>query len=177
MNKRRKLKNKRRRSLPRPHDFFDAQTLDAIRHRAICFNLSAHIESLGKGHSVVFHSTVIAKRKEDSGKIKLLLHWMPEDILPDVWVNESERHQLKTKFRAAPCPCSTLGVQAASACPSASLPPTPCGFSWCLCFFHCLFPAVCFPLPWVRSRLLFLCRILVSSPLQPPILCRWGVGL
>ncbi|KAI2564731.1 AE binding protein 2, partial [Homo sapiens] len=83
--------------LARPHDFFDAQTLDAIRHRAICFNLSAHIESLGKGHSVVFHSTVIAKRKEDSGKIKLLLHWMPEDILPDVWVNESERHQLKTK--------------------------------------------------------------------------------
>ncbi|KAJ6666242.1 hypothetical protein lerEdw1_000514 [Lerista edwardsae] len=97
MNKRRKLKNKRRRSLPRPHDFFDAQTLDAIRHRAICFNLSAHIESLGKGHSVVFHSNVIAKRKEDSGKIKLLLHWTPEDILPDVWVNESERHQLKTK--------------------------------------------------------------------------------
>ncbi|XP_063165041.1 zinc finger protein AEBP2 isoform X2 [Candoia aspera] len=120
MNKRRKLKNKRRRSLrlvpdcagellttdkrigvvtrhARPHDFFDAQTLDAIRHRAICFNLSAHIESLGKGHSVVFHSTVIAKRKEDSGKIKLLLHWTPEDILPDVWVNESERHQLKTK--------------------------------------------------------------------------------
>lgn len=44
--------------LARPHDFFDAQTLDAIRHRAICFNLSAHIESLGKGHSVVFHSTV-----------------------------------------------------------------------------------------------------------------------
>ncbi|XP_062839235.1 zinc finger protein AEBP2 isoform X2 [Anolis carolinensis] len=80
MNKRRKLKNKRRRSLPRPHDFFDAQTLDAIRHRAICFNLSAHIESLGKGHSVVFHSTVMAKRKEDSGKIKLLLHWTPEDI-------------------------------------------------------------------------------------------------
>ncbi|XP_058045648.1 zinc finger protein AEBP2 isoform X3 [Ahaetulla prasina] len=97
MNKRKKLKNKRRRSLPRPHDFFDTQTLDAIRHRAICFNLSAHIESLGKGHSVVFHSTVIAKRKEDSGKVKLLLHWTPEDILPDVWVNESERHQLKTK--------------------------------------------------------------------------------
>uniref|UniRef100_A0ACB8FMA1 Zinc finger protein aebp2 n=1 Tax=Sphaerodactylus townsendi TaxID=933632 RepID=A0ACB8FMA1_9SAUR len=140
MNKRRKLKNKRRRSLhlflatsvhsdiltfrftlsitrlancgtepkllvvlnseyglARPHDFFDAQTLDAIRHRAICFNLSAHIESLGKGHSVVFHSTVMAKRKEESGKVKLLLHWTPEDILPDVWVNESERHQLKTK--------------------------------------------------------------------------------
>ncbi|XP_074978065.1 zinc finger protein AEBP2 isoform X1 [Caretta caretta] len=98
MNKRRKLKNKRRRSLPRPHDFFDAQTLDAIRHRAICFNLSAHIESLGKGHSVVFHSTVIAKRKEESGKIKLLLHWTPEDIFsvsqlvvcksmnPTVWI-------------------------------------------------------------------------------------------
>ncbi|KAM4675279.1 zinc finger protein AEBP2 isoform 2-T2 [Discoglossus pictus] len=114
LNKRRKLKNKRKRTLPaslgtspyatttvqlkaRPHDFFDAQTLDAIRHRAICFNLSAQIESLGNGHSVVFHSTVVAKRKEDSGKIKLLLHWTPEDILPDVWINESERHQLKTK--------------------------------------------------------------------------------
>lgn len=82
----------------RPHDFFDAQTLDAIRHRAICFNLCAQIESLGNGHSVVFHSTVIAKRKEDSGKIKLLLHWTPEDILPDAWVNESDRHQLKTKI-------------------------------------------------------------------------------
>uniref|UniRef100_A0A8C5QNE7 Zinc finger protein AEBP2 n=1 Tax=Leptobrachium leishanense TaxID=445787 RepID=A0A8C5QNE7_9ANUR len=97
LNKRRKLKNKRKRSLPRPHDFFDAQTLDAIRHRAICFNLSAQIESLGNGNSVVFHSTVIAKRKEETGKIKLLLHWTPEDILPDVWVNESERHLMKTK--------------------------------------------------------------------------------
>ncbi|KAF3704831.1 Zinc finger protein AEBP2 Adipocyte enhancer-binding protein 2 -like protein [Channa argus] len=97
LNKRRKLKNKYRRSLPRPHDFFDAQTMDAIRHRAICLNLATHIESLGNGHSVVFHSTVIARRKEDSGKVKLLLHWTPEDILPDVWVNESDRLQQKTK--------------------------------------------------------------------------------
>lgn len=42
----------------RPHDFFDAQTMDAIRHRAICLNLTTHIESVGNGHSVVFHSTV-----------------------------------------------------------------------------------------------------------------------
>ncbi|KAJ8381721.1 hypothetical protein SKAU_G00024990 [Synaphobranchus kaupii] len=97
LNKRRKLKNKHRRSLPRPHDFFDAQTMDAIRHRAICLNLATHMESLGHGHSVVFHSTVIARRKEDSGKVKVLLHWTPEDILPDVWVNETDRPQLKTK--------------------------------------------------------------------------------
>ncbi|XP_036376102.1 zinc finger protein AEBP2-like [Megalops cyprinoides] len=97
LNKRRKLKNKRRRSLPRPHDFFDAQTMDAIRHRAICLNLATHIDSQGNGHSVVFHSTVIARRKEDSGKVKVLLHWTPEDILPDVWVNETDRPQLKTK--------------------------------------------------------------------------------
>lgn len=44
----------------RPHDFFDAQTMDAIRHRAICLNLATHIESVGNGHSVVFHSTVCA---------------------------------------------------------------------------------------------------------------------
>ncbi|XP_072291343.1 zinc finger protein aebp2-like isoform X2 [Eucyclogobius newberryi] len=97
LNKRKKLKNKRRCSLPRPHDFFDAQTMDAIRHRAICLNLTTHIESVGNGHSVVFHSTVLAKRKEGSGKVKVLLHWTPEDILPDVWVNETERTQLKTK--------------------------------------------------------------------------------
>ncbi|XP_077371980.1 zinc finger protein aebp2-like [Festucalex cinctus] len=97
LNKRKKLKNKRRCSLPRPHDFFDAQTMDAIRHRAICLNLSTHIESVGNGHSVVFNSTVLAKRKEGSGKVKVLLHWTPEDILPDVWVNETEQSQLKTK--------------------------------------------------------------------------------
>ncbi|KAM6985221.1 zinc finger protein AEBP2 isoform 2-T2 [Aplochiton taeniatus] len=103
LNKRKKLKNKRRRSLlcclppARPHDFFDAQTMDAIRHRAICLNLATHIESLGNGHSVVFHSTVVARRKEDSGKVKVLLHWTPEDILPDVWVSESDRPQQKTK--------------------------------------------------------------------------------
>ncbi|XP_056243731.1 zinc finger protein aebp2-like [Seriola aureovittata] len=97
LNKRKKLKNKRRCSLPRPHDFFDAQTMDAIRHRAICLNLATHIESVGNGHSVVFHSTVLARRKEGSGKVKVLLHWTPEDILPDVWVNETERCQLKTK--------------------------------------------------------------------------------
>uniref|UniRef100_A0A3Q2GFL0 Zinc finger protein AEBP2-like n=1 Tax=Cyprinodon variegatus TaxID=28743 RepID=A0A3Q2GFL0_CYPVA len=97
LNKRKKLKNKRRWSLPRPHDFFDVQTMDALRHRAICLNLTTHIESGGNGHSVVFHSTVLAKRKEGTGKVKVLLHWTPEDILPDVWVNETERSQLKTK--------------------------------------------------------------------------------
>ncbi|XP_064198895.1 zinc finger protein AEBP2 isoform X2 [Anguilla rostrata] len=97
LSRRRKLKNKHRRALQRPHDFFDAQTMDAIRHRAICLNLATHMESLGHGHSVVFHSTVIARRKEDSGKVKVLLHWTPEDILPDVWVNETDRQQLKTK--------------------------------------------------------------------------------
>ncbi|XP_031138900.1 zinc finger protein AEBP2 isoform X3 [Sander lucioperca] len=101
LNKRKKLKNRRRCTLPRPHDFFDAQTMDAIRHRAICLNLATHIESVGNGHSVVFHSTtctscfrakkgpqfyfmshspVLARRKEGSGKVKVLLHWTPEDI-------------------------------------------------------------------------------------------------
>ncbi|KAK5604704.1 Zinc finger protein aebp2 [Crenichthys baileyi] len=96
-NKRKKLKSKRRWSLPRPQDFFDVQTMDTLRQRAICLNLATHIESGGNGHSVVFHSTVLAKRKEGTGKMKVLLHWTPEDILPDVWVNETERSQLKTK--------------------------------------------------------------------------------
>ncbi|KAF3855016.1 hypothetical protein F7725_023071 [Dissostichus mawsoni] len=105
LNKRKKLKNKRRCSLPRPHDFFDAQTMDAIRHRAICLNLATHIESGQRpqcglpqhGESVQLHHFVLARRKEGSGKVKVLLHWTPEDILPDVWVTETERSQLKTK--------------------------------------------------------------------------------
>ncbi|KAJ8002604.1 hypothetical protein DPEC_G00160620 [Dallia pectoralis] len=105
LNKRKKRTqlNKRRRSLlsplppARPHDFFDAQTMDAIKHRAISLNLATCMDSTGNGHSVVFTSTVMARRKEGSGKIKVLLHWTPEDILPDVWVNETERCQLETK--------------------------------------------------------------------------------
>ncbi|KAL0968712.1 hypothetical protein UPYG_G00270650 [Umbra pygmaea] len=105
LNKRKKRTqmNKRRRSLlsplppARPHDFFDAQTMDAIRHRAICLNLATRMESTGNGHSVVFHSTVMARRTEGSGKVKVLLHWTPEDILPDVWVNETDCCHQKTK--------------------------------------------------------------------------------
>ncbi|KAK7833960.1 hypothetical protein U0070_004941 [Myodes glareolus] len=84
MNKRRKLKNKRRRSLPRPHDFFDAQTLDAIRHRAICFNLSAHIESLGKGHSVVFHSTNNATEEVEENSDKKNVQFVFKQTVNDI---------------------------------------------------------------------------------------------
>lgn len=59
----------------RPHDFFDAQTMDAIRHRAICLNLATHIESVGNGHSVVFHSTVSLCAEHF-----LVSHWLPVSI-------------------------------------------------------------------------------------------------
>uniref|UniRef100_A0AAZ3QR43 AEBP2-like C-terminal SH3 domain-containing protein n=1 Tax=Oncorhynchus tshawytscha TaxID=74940 RepID=A0AAZ3QR43_ONCTS len=79
----------------RPHDFFDTQTMDAIRHRAICLNLPTHTR---RAPPVFFFlSRVMARRREGSGKVKVLLHWTPEDILPDVWVNETERSQLNTK--------------------------------------------------------------------------------
>ncbi|KAG7231124.1 hypothetical protein INR49_027164 [Caranx melampygus] len=122
LNKRKKLKNKRRCSLPRPHDFFDAQTMDAIRHRAICLNLATHIESVGNGHSVVFHSTTLGPNGPSQAwgdgaelwgfcgvwPVGLLTRQsnsvmcLPEGKrglarLPDVWVNETERCQLKTK--------------------------------------------------------------------------------
>ncbi|XP_069384696.1 zinc finger protein AEBP2-like isoform X3 [Paralichthys olivaceus] len=100
LNKRKKLKNKRRCSLPRPHDFFDAQTMDAIRHRAICLNLATHIESVGNGHSVVFHSTVLARRKEGSGKVKVLLHWTPEDIHSTRWLDQAWHPEFDLVSRA-----------------------------------------------------------------------------
>uniref|UniRef100_A0A8C8ITV1 AEBP2-like C-terminal SH3 domain-containing protein n=1 Tax=Oncorhynchus tshawytscha TaxID=74940 RepID=A0A8C8ITV1_ONCTS len=78
----------------RPHDFFDTQTMDAIRHRAICLNLPTHTRRAPATDTVW---CFIARRREGSGKVKVLLHWTPEDILPDVWVNETERSQLNTK--------------------------------------------------------------------------------
>uniref|UniRef100_UPI00358FB88B zinc finger protein AEBP2 isoform X2 n=1 Tax=Myxine glutinosa TaxID=7769 RepID=UPI00358FB88B len=95
--KRRRQRGKRRFSLPKPDDFFDSQTMDMIRHRLVCFNLATQLDSQGGGNSVVFNSTVVARRKDESGKVKVLLHWMPEDILPDVWVSEGECPAMKTK--------------------------------------------------------------------------------
>ncbi|CAM9101566.1 unnamed protein product [Lampetra fluviatilis] len=93
-----RLRCKRRFSLPKPDDFFDAQMMDTIRHRLMSFNLNTQVDSQGGGHSVVFHSAVVARRKDETGKVKVLLHWTPEDILPDVWVSENDSLEFRTKL-------------------------------------------------------------------------------
>ncbi|KAK8784786.1 hypothetical protein V5799_008849 [Amblyomma americanum] len=42
------------------------------------------------GSTVTFHGTVVARRKENTGKVKVLLHWVPEHVLPDSWVSENQ---------------------------------------------------------------------------------------
>lgn len=64
--------------------------MDAIRHRAICLNLATHIESLGNGHSVVFHSTVGAHTHTHTYTDKhahTRTHSLPKSKLKQRWNN------------------------------------------------------------------------------------------
>ncbi|XP_046580019.1 zinc finger protein aebp2-like [Haliotis rubra] len=87
----RKRKIKRRRPQgTRTGDFFDNCIMARLQQELEDLTQRTQLDILGPPHSVTFHSAVIAKRTEESGKIKVLLHWTPEDILPDVWVPESQ---------------------------------------------------------------------------------------
>ncbi|KAL3222989.1 hypothetical protein MRX96_027879 [Rhipicephalus microplus] len=75
------------------------------------------------GYTVTFHGTVVAKRKESTGKVKVLLHWVPENILPDSWEPENQStekvvalstlsaddlHTLNLWPKDLPTPCQSL---------------------------------------------------------------------
>ncbi|XP_064490347.1 zinc finger protein jing homolog isoform X2 [Ornithodoros turicata] len=72
------------------NDFFDGCVLEQLRHRLV--EMTARQSPLDMhshpGNSITFHGTVIARRKEDGGKVKVLMHWLPEDVIPDSWLPE-----------------------------------------------------------------------------------------
>ncbi|KAI8494951.1 Excision repair cross-complementation group 1 [Branchiostoma belcheri] len=95
--KRKKTRFRRRGSIVRTEDFFDTRIMDMIRQKLVTFNMMTYVDTVGRGQNVVFRSQVLGRRVEPSGQVKLLLRWIPENVLPDVWVDETElpAHQAK----------------------------------------------------------------------------------
>ncbi|XP_021379837.1 zinc finger protein aebp2-like isoform X2 [Mizuhopecten yessoensis] len=93
---RRKKLKRRRHTAVRTTDFFDSGIIEQLQKELMNFTEHTHIDLNGSSNSVTFHSSVLARRREESGKVKVLLHWSPEDIIPDKWVPESEVPELHT---------------------------------------------------------------------------------
>nr|XP_037273481.1 LOW QUALITY PROTEIN: uncharacterized protein LOC119165405 [Rhipicephalus microplus] len=90
---RKKLKCRRRAWATAKHaDFFDAGVMEELKHRLgkVSAPQSPAEPHSWNGYTVTFHGTVVAKRKESTGKVKVLLHWVPENILPDSWEPENQ---------------------------------------------------------------------------------------
>ncbi|KAG8196896.1 hypothetical protein JTE90_027604 [Oedothorax gibbosus] len=96
LRKKRNAKFKNRSALGKTEDFFDANVMEQIRYRLVEVHSSHLLNSTSHSGSITFHSRVRAVRTDKSGKIKVLLHWVPENILPDSWVPEQEVTRSKT---------------------------------------------------------------------------------
>ncbi|PNF35048.1 hypothetical protein B7P43_G09456 [Cryptotermes secundus] len=87
-----KLRYRRQPWSARMFDYFDAGIMEGLQHRLV--NMT-EVQTQGSvaaaaGNTVSLHSKVMARRVEPDGQMQVLLHWYPEDILPDEWVTEME---------------------------------------------------------------------------------------
>lgn len=88
--KRRRLKCRRRYQSVKRNDFFDDGIMEHVRHSLFQMSSVTGMDTDGPPRTITFHSTIIARRVEASGKVKVLLHWSPEEVLPDCWVSETD---------------------------------------------------------------------------------------
>ncbi|XP_052811102.1 zinc finger protein aebp2-like [Mya arenaria] len=95
--KRKRLKTKRRAVKVKTDDYIDTGTMERLQHQLNVIAQRTEIDLNNSNISVTFHSSVIARRKEGSGKVQFLLHWTPEDILPDEWVSETQVQILQSR--------------------------------------------------------------------------------
>lgn len=91
--KKKKMKRKRP-QLVRTGDFFDSGIMERLQQELVTLTRITQIDLEGSTDSITFHGTVIARRTEESGKVKVLLHWTPENIFPDCWVPESQVQEM-----------------------------------------------------------------------------------
>ncbi|XP_076340620.1 uncharacterized protein LOC143241044 isoform X1 [Tachypleus tridentatus] len=75
-------------------DFFDTGVMERVQHELMELNVLTQVDLQGTSRTVTFHSIVQGRRVENSGKVAVLLHWLPEQIFPDEWVCESEVAQM-----------------------------------------------------------------------------------
>ncbi|XP_070563729.1 zinc finger protein AEBP2-like [Ptychodera flava] len=95
--KKKRTRFKRRVSLVKTDDYFDSRIVDVLKHKLVQLNKKTKLDTEGGGNSIIFRSSVIGRRKESDGVVKLLLHWTPENFLPDVWVAESQASSMHTR--------------------------------------------------------------------------------
>ncbi|XP_069675318.1 zinc finger protein jing homolog [Periplaneta americana] len=87
-----KLRYRRQPWSARMFDYFDAGIMEGLQHRLV--NMT-EVRTQGNvataaGNTVSLHSKVLARRVESDGRMRVLVRWFPEDILPDEWVAEAE---------------------------------------------------------------------------------------
>ncbi|GIX82847.1 zinc finger protein AEBP2 [Caerostris extrusa] len=71
-------------------DYFDDASMELVRHNLFQLSSIEGMDSSGPPSAITFHSTVIGKRCDPSGKVHVLLHWSPEDMIPDSWIAEAD---------------------------------------------------------------------------------------
>ncbi|KFM60562.1 Zinc finger protein AEBP2, partial [Stegodyphus mimosarum] len=62
--------------------------MEQIRYKLVEVNSSPSLGSTNNPGTVTFYSRIKARRIEKSGKVNVLLQWIPENVLPDSWVPE-----------------------------------------------------------------------------------------
>ncbi|XP_054720917.1 zinc finger protein aebp2-like [Uloborus diversus] len=87
------LKYKKRSASSATEDFFDTNIMEQIKFKLVESNISS--QSMSCPGFVIFHSRVKAKRFEKSGKVLVLLEWIPQNVLPDSWESESSAIKYK----------------------------------------------------------------------------------
>lgn len=96
--KKKKLRYRRKCMAVKTEDFFDARIMEHVRHGLLELNSITGLDTEGIPGTITFYSTVIARRMEGGGKVKVLLHWSPENMLPDNWVPESQASSLSHRI-------------------------------------------------------------------------------
>ncbi|GFS95531.1 zinc finger protein AEBP2 [Nephila pilipes] len=86
--RKRRHKHRKRPQSNKSKDFFDDASMEHVRHNLFQLSSIEGINSGGPPSAITFHSSVIGRRVDPSGKVNILLHWTPEEMLPDTWVSE-----------------------------------------------------------------------------------------
>jgi len=91
-----KLKFRRLPYSARIFDFFDAGIMSGIRHHVAAVDQRGWTKFNMHNDSIEFRSKAISIRKDDNGRRKVRLKWIPEDLLPDEWVPLEDAQPTKT---------------------------------------------------------------------------------
>ncbi|KAG8189513.1 hypothetical protein JTE90_008474 [Oedothorax gibbosus] len=97
-------------------DFIDDATMEHVRHNL--FLLSSVEGMNGPSSAITFHSNVIGRKMDNFGKVHLLLHWSPEDMLASRFLDPSIRDGLQPRKNHS-------SLKTTSECASAPLHGTP----------------------------------------------------